>query len=278
MNRNYFRSIYFREPGGIVFEIATDGPGFATDETRETLGSGLVLPEWLDKRRDKITASLPRLTLPGKPGSRAAFLHGTGFIHIFERGAGPDEPVLLLLHGTGGDEHDLVLLARDVAPGFNILSPRGKVLENGMNRFFKRHSEGVFDEEDVKFRAGELTDFIAKARQAYNLNTKIYALGFSNGANMAAAVLFLHPEALDGAVLLRPMPPLSETATAGLSGKPVYIGAGESDTIIPPAQAERLRDVLHASGADVTFASHKAGHSLVPEELPEIRQWIDAKF
>src|SRR3954447_9666832 len=138
------------------------------------------------------------------------------FIHRFERGARPASPPLLILHGTGGDEGDLLPVGRMVAPGASLLSPRGKVMEHGMPRFFRRLAEGVFDEEDVRVRAHELADFIQDACEVYRLDAPI-AVGFSNGANIAAAVLLLRPEILAGAVLLRAMVPLENVPNVDLS-------------------------------------------------------------
>ena len=167
------------------------------------------------------------------------------FIHRYEPAADASRPPLLLLHGTGGDENDLIDLGRMVAPGAALLSPRGKVLEGGMPRFFRRLAEGVFDEDDVRKRANELADFIGEARQAYGLPAPI-ALGFSNGANIAAAMLLLRPEALAGAVLLRAMVPLSQPPAADLAGKPVLILSGSMDSMIPAANATRLASILRA--------------------------------
>ena len=136
------------------------------------------------------------------------------FIHHFEAGHDPTATPLLLLHGTGGNEHDLVPLGRELAPGAALLSPRGKVLENGMPRFFRRFAEGKFDEADVVARANELADFIAASRETHRIGAPI-AVGFSNGANIAAALLLLRPEALAGAILLRAMVPLVQSAESG---------------------------------------------------------------
>ena len=160
----------------------------------------------------------------------------------------PTRPPILLLHGTGGNEDDLLPLGRLIAPGSALLSPRGKVLERGMPRFFRRLAEGVLDEEDVRFRAGELADFVAEARQIYQLATPI-AVGFSNGANVAAAMLMLRPATLGGAVLLRAMAPLREPPKADLTGKPVLLLSGRSDPIIPAELAGRLAAELTAAGA-----------------------------
>jgi phospholipase/carboxylesterase len=148
----------------------------------------------------------------------------TGFIHRFEKGR-PEERPLLLLHGTGGDENDLIPLARMIAPTASLLSPRGKVLENGMPRFFRRLAEGVFDEDDVRRRANELADFLTNARARYDVASPI-ALGYSNGANVAAAVLLLRPSELAGAILLRAMPPLAHPQPVKLDGVPVLIVSG----------------------------------------------------
>jgi predicted esterase/catechol 2,3-dioxygenase-like lactoylglutathione lyase family enzyme len=275
LDRNYFRSIYFREPGGVIFEIATDAPGFATDEPMEALGSRLVLPEWLESRRERIVAALPPVNLSNgesAPVPRADL----GFIHVFEAGASPAAPTLLLLHGTGGGEADLLPLGRALAPGANLISPRGKVLENGMPRFFRRFAEGVFDEADVRLRAGELADFVAKAREAYGLTGPIAAMGFSNGANIAAALLLLHPDVLDGAVLLRAMRPLSDVTAPALSGKRVLVSAGLQDPIVSAEQLTALVTLLEESGAQLEVLRHDAGHGIAPEELPAIEAWFAA--
>src|SRR4051812_17279947 len=162
------------------------------------------------------------------------------FIHRFERGARPASQPLLILHGTGGNEDDLVPLGRMVAPGAPLLSPRGKVLEHGMPRFFRRLAEGVFDEDDVRARAHELADFVAAARKHYGIAAPV-ALGYSNGANIAAAVMLLRPEVLAGGILLRAMVPLANMApNGGLDGKTALIVSGVRDPIAPPANAARL--------------------------------------
>src|SRR3712207_5275563 len=161
------------------------------------------------------------------------------FVHRFEAGTDPRARPLLLLHGTGGDENDLLGLGRAVAPGRALLSPRGKVLENGMPRFFRRLAEGVFDEEDVVRRAHEVADFVDEARQAYGISRPV-AVGFSNGANIAAALLLLRPDALAGAALIRAMPPLAHPPVADLTGKRVLVLSGLSDPIVPHAEVARL--------------------------------------
>lgn len=183
------------------------------------------------------------------------------FVHRFEPAADAKRPPLLLLHGTGGDENDLIDFGRAVAPGAALLSPRGKVMEGSMPRFFRRLAEGVLDEDDIRRRADELADFIVEARQAYGLPSPL-ALGFSNGANMAAALLLLRPEALSGAVLLRAMAPLTEPPIADLTGKPVLILSGSTDPMISSEGAARLAQQLQQAGAEVEHRTLPAGHRL----------------
>jgi phospholipase/carboxylesterase len=192
------------------------------------------------------------------------------YIHRFEPGADPSRPPLLLLHGTGGDESDLLPLGREIAPGAALLSPRGNVLEGHMPRFFRRFREGLFDEEDVRSRAGELADFVAEARRAYGL-AQPFALGYSNGANIAAAVLLLHPKTLAGALLLRAMAPMAEPPRPDLSGAPVLILSGFNDPIVPQASAEKLAAALAAAGARVERDDLPAGHGLTQADVTKAK-------
>lgn len=195
------------------------------------------------------------------------------FVHVFEPGTVPGRPPVLLLHGTGGDEHDLLPLGRAVAPGSALLSPRGKVLEHGMPRFFRRLAEGVFDEDDVRRRAHELADFVAEARSAYGIAAPV-AVGFSNGANIAAATLLLRPEALAGAALLRAMVPLAEPPATNLAGRRVLLLSGMSDPMMPAAMAARLAAMLKASGAELSHRTLPGGHGLSQADLALTREWI----
>jgi phospholipase/carboxylesterase len=194
------------------------------------------------------------------------------FVHKFEPGANP--PPVLLLHGTGGDESDLLPLGRVIAPGAALLSPRGKVLENGMPRFFRRLREGVFDEEDLRRQAHALADFIEEMRKVHRLAAPV-AVGFSNGANMAAAVLLLHPRALDGAILIRAMVPLSNPPAADLSGKPVLILSGATDPIAAPENAARLATLLMAAGADVDHEILSASHGMIQQDMLLAASYFD---
>ena len=196
------------------------------------------------------------------------------FIHRFKPASRPGKPPILLLHGTGGNEDDLLPLGGMIAPGSALLSPRGKVLEGGMPRFFRRLREGIFDEEDVRCRAHELADFIAQARDSYNLVAPV-AVGFSNGANIAAAVLQLRPEALAGAALLRAMVPLQDPPATDLTGKPVLILSGASDPIVPAENAQRLASLLQTAGATVEHRVLPTGHGLSQTDVALVKAWID---
>lgn len=208
----------------------------------------------------------------------------TDFIHRFEPATSAGSLPLLLLHGTGGDENDLLGLGKMISPGSALLSPRGRVLEHGMPRFFRRLSEGVFDEEDVRRRALELGDFVADARQRYGITAPV-AVGFSNGANIAAALLLLRPDVLSGAILLRAMVPLSDMPKtdrikAELGGKPVLLLSGQVDPIVPASNSARLAAVLSEAGARVDQKVLPAGHQLSQADVTLARNWIgnvDAK-
>jgi phospholipase/carboxylesterase len=196
-----------------------------------------------------------------------------GFHHRYVVGNDPTRPPLLLLHGTGGDESDLLGLGAQVAPGASLLSPRGKVVENGMPRFFRRLAEGVFDEADVRARANELADFINTARDAYGLDAPI-ALGFSNGANIAAALLWLRPEVLAGAVLLRAMRPLSTPPEANIGGKRVLIVNGAADPLIPAKESVAFAQTLTDAGASVELEVLPAGHGLTQADIGLVQRHL----
>jgi len=196
------------------------------------------------------------------------------FVHRFEPATRLEAPPLLLLHGTGGDENDLLQLGRVLSPGSALLSPRGKVMENGMPRFFRRHAEGVFDEDDLRLRANELADFIEAARNAYGIGRPM-AVGFSNGANIAAAVLLLRPDALAGGILLRAMVPLSHPPKVDLSDKRVLMISGQHDPIVPRENAAHLQSLLSSRGARVEAHSLPVGHQLSQADLTLARRWID---
>ena len=190
----------------------------------------------------------------------------------------PGAPTLLLLHGTGGEEHDMLPLAPHLLPGATVLSPRGQVLEHGMPRFFRRLAEGVFDEADVVRRAGELVAFVEAATAHHALDPgRVVAVGFSNGANIAGAVALLHPGVLRAAVLFAAMPVLAERLPhplPDLAGLPVFLASGERDPIAPPAVARLLADTLAAAGARVRLHTHPGGHGVDAAVLAAARAWL----
>jgi phospholipase/carboxylesterase len=195
------------------------------------------------------------------------------YIHRLEPGADSSGPPLLLLHGTGGDENDMLPLGREIAPGAALLSPRGNVLEGDMPRFFRRYREGLFDENDVRRRANELAHFVGEARRAYGLAQPV-ALGYSNGANIAAAVLLLHPKTLAGAILLRATTPLAEPPTPDLSGIPIPILSGLNDPVIPRLGAEKLAMALAAAGARIERVELPAGHGLTQTDVARAKAFF----
>jgi phospholipase/carboxylesterase len=195
------------------------------------------------------------------------------FIYRFVPPKGEGVPPLLLLHGTGGDENDLLQLGTLVSPNSALLSPRGRVLENGMPRFFRRLAEGVFDEDDVRRRALELADFVDEARLRHGIDRPV-ALGYSNGANIAAALMLLRPGTLAGAALLRAMVPLSDPRHPDLSRVPVLIASGKVDPIVPASNSARLAAMLRDAGADVSHQTLPVGHQLSRADVALVRDWL----
>ncbi len=199
-----------------------------------------------------------------------------GFIHRFEpAGEAASGETLIALHGTGGNENELIGIGQAIAPGAAILSPRGNVSENGAPRFFKRLAEGVFDPKEVRSRAEELARFIRAATAKYGLDvTRVYALGYSNGANIASTVMFIEPGLLQGAILFRPMLVFEPEERSDLSGSSVFISAGRMDPIVPVSSVERLVELFEASRAEVTLKWQPAGHRLAPGEVREAASWL----
>jgi phospholipase/carboxylesterase len=183
---------------------------------------------------------------------------------------------LLLLHGTGGDENDLIEIGQMLSSSASLLSPRGKVLENGMPRFFKRLAEGVFDMDDLKLRTKELADFVKDASKEYSFDlNKTIAVGFSNGANIAASLLLSYPEILKGAILFRAMVPFIPNSLPVLSDKKVLLSAGMFDPIVSKNQIEDLLKILQKSGADVTLKWQQSGHNLTQTDILNAKEWLE---
>ena len=196
--------------------------------------------------------------------------------HIFEPGTDPAAPPLLLLHGTGGSEHDLLRLGRALSPGSALLSPRGDVSEGGALRFFARLAEGVFDPAEIARRTQALADFIVAASAHYRIDpVRLIAVGFSNGANIAATLLLLRPETLGGGILLRPMVVLDQPAAAGsLAGKRVLLCHGTTDPLVPADHPTRLAGLLRAGDADVKVERLPASHALTPQDVAAAQSWL----
>jgi predicted esterase/catechol 2,3-dioxygenase-like lactoylglutathione lyase family enzyme len=259
IDRQYFQSVYFREPGGVLIELATCLPGFSADEPIERLGERLTLRARYESERAAIEAVLPRLQLPVRAASAAAFVAATGpedvsgdalglahrYVPPTAHAEAAGGTTLLLLHGTGHDGDDLVPLARALVPGAGVLSPRRKVFGRGAPRVLRGPVEEVFDETDVEPYAGEPADFVAAAAGAYRLaRDGIIAMGVGDGADVAARLLLRRPGVLRGAVLLRPSLRFEPDAVPDLRGTAVFIGAGRKAPIDPAAPAEFLAGLL----------------------------------
>ncbi|MGO4545182.1 alpha/beta hydrolase [Paenibacillus sp. 2TAB23] len=199
--------------------------------------------------------------------------------HIFKQGTDPAAPVLLLLHGTGGTERDLLPLADRLSPASSVLSVRGNVLENGMPRYFRRLAEGVFDLEDLVFRTKELNDFLDSAAEQYGFDrSNLVAIGYSNGANIAGSLLFHYQGALRGAILHHPMVPIRDVALPDLKGVPCFIGAGSNDPLCTPQETEELNQMLQGAGASVTLHWEQFGHQLTSSEVAAAAAWYTSTF
>ncbi|PGO33332.1 carboxylesterase [Bacillus cereus] len=196
--------------------------------------------------------------------------------HVFQKGKDTSKPVLLLLHGTGGNELDLLPLAERIDPKASVLSVRGNVLENGMPRFFRRLAEGIFDEEDLVFRTKELNDFLNEAAKTYEFDRdNIVAVGYSNGANIAASLLFHYENALKGAILHHPMVPRRGIELPNLMEKAVFIAAGTNDPICSPSESEELMMLLENANANVTMHWENRGHQLTIGEVEKATEWYE---
>ncbi|SFT13479.1 alpha/beta hydrolase [Paenibacillus sp. BC26] len=199
--------------------------------------------------------------------------------HLFEQGTSAGAPTLVLLHGTGGTERDLISLGQRISPGSSLLSIRGNILENGMPRFFRRLAEGIFDEEDLVFRTKELYDFLDEAAAQYGIDRSSFvAVGYSNGANIAGSLMFHYADAFKGAILHHPMVPLRGKELPDLSGTPIFIGAGTNDPICSASETEELQRLLGGAGADVAVHWENYGHQLTASEVHAATKWFEEHF
>lgn len=266
-DRKYFTSLYVREPGGVLLELATDGPGFAVDEPLAELGGTLFTPPGADS---DTRLTLPQFARPGEPRIRYQDLP---FIHRFHTPDDADDTTIVLLHGTGGDEADLFPLAHRIAPRARLLGVRGRSHEDGAQRWFRRTSPTTFDQADIRAEAEAFAAFIDGAGAAYGLDpARTVHLGYSNGANLLGALLSLHPRKVRRAVLLRAAAVLEETPAADLSDTAVLLVSGAHDPyglLTPPLEA-----ALRAGRADIDARVIDAGHALSPLDAGIAREWL----
>ena len=250
-DRNYFHSIYFRGPEGVLYELATDPPGMLIDEDEATLGTTLRLPAQYEKHRKELEAHLAPLESPFRTLEKPGKL-----------------PLLVGLHGTGGDEHDLVPLLTQLDPEAQLLTLRGQVSENGHARFFRRLREGIFDQQDLAERGQELGRFLTARTE------EKVVVGYSNGANIAAYTAMAHPESFRKAVLIRPMLGWKAPEGVDLSGHRILLLIGTRDNVVPPQSGRELAQALLALGAHVDVEEVNAGHELTPEDVRLAYRWL----
>lgn len=196
-------------------------------------------------------------------------------IHVFRKGKDITKPTLVLFHGTGGNEQDLLPLAEMLSPDSSVLGIRGNVLENGMPRFFRRLAEGVFDEADLVFRTHEIKQFLDEAAEKYGIDANnLVAVGYSNGANIAGSLLFHYKDIFRAAVLLHPMVPLRNVELPSLEGVSIFIGAGTNDPLITSTETQELEGILQKAGAEVTTHWGNQGHRLSMAEAEAAKDWL----
>jgi phospholipase/carboxylesterase len=269
-DRKYFYSIYVREPGGTLLEMATDGPGMLIDEPPEMLGSGLFIPPHFAEEAENLKVMLPQFGMPKK---ERFIYRELPFIHRVYTPDHPNGQTLVLLHGTGGNEASLMPLAAMAAPNATLIGLRGRSNEEGSARWFRRFGPLSFDQKDIRSEAEALAAFIEGAVEAYGLvlQTTIF-LGYSNGANLLAAMMQLHPGLVRNAVLLRATKVLEETPEADLSDAKILIVTGNHDLF--GAHAPALEAELRKARADITTISVPAGHETGPHDIEAVRQWL----
>ncbi|MFN7025193.1 MAG: VOC family protein [Pseudorhizobium sp.] len=269
-DRKYFSSLYVREPGGTLIEYATDGPGFAIDEVPGHLGEQLFVPPGDEEREADLKVLLPQFSMPGEPRMPRRELP---FVHRFFVPEVPGDETLVLLHGSGGSEADLMPLAHQIAPQAMLLGLRGRALDEGIARWFRRFPAGGFDQQDIRSEAAAFAAFVEGAIEGYRLDPDgLTFVGMSNGANFLAAVMALYPDLFRRAVLLRPMLVLQELPQVDLTGLAVLMVSGKQDLAAPSAR--QLEAWLGTSGADLVSHFIDAGHQLSDEDLPLAKVWL----
>lgn len=269
-DRKYFTSLYVREPAETLIELATDGPGMTVDEAPDQLGRTLLIPPHFADRADMLRVSLPQFA---RPGEERTPMRELPFVHRLHKPDAPDGSVMLLLHGTGGNEADLMPLAHHIAPHSTLLGLRGRSNEEGVSRFFRRTSTTTFDQADIRAEAAAFEAFFQAAVAAYDLDpARITVMGYSNGANFAGAVMALYPGLIRRAILMRPMVVLEDLPKADLSGVEVLTLTGVRDPYGPYAPA--LNMWLKDSGAQLDARTVEGGHELSPADLSAAQNWM----
>lgn len=271
-DRQYFVSLYVREPGGTLIEYATDGPGLLIDESADKLGEQLFVPPQDAARADDLRALLPQFALPGEPRLP---LRDLPFVHRFNHPGQPDQWTLVLLHGSGGNEADLMPLARRVAPHATLLGVRGRSTEEGTIRWFRHLTFKTFDQQDIASEAEAFVAFMEGARSAYGIEPdKTIFLGNSNGANFIAAIMALHPVIVRRAILLRAMAVLDDLPAVDLTGTSVLVIDGKDDPFGDPGL--RLVRWLEESRAKLEHHVIPASHALTDDDGRLIGDWLQA--
>lgn len=272
-DRKYFYSLYVREPAGTLIELATDGPGFCVDETPDALGTALFVPAHFKRDDADIVPMLPQFGLPGEP---RIIYRDLPFVHRIHEADEPDGSTVILLHGTGGNETDLLPLGRAIAPNAMLIGLRGRATEEGTVRFFRRLSETIFDQADITAEAEAFEAFVDGATVAYGVDPgKLVFAGYSNGANLLAAAIRLHPGLVRAAILFRPVDVLEHAPQADLRGADILIVAGRDDS--SRKQSEDLAASLRAGGASVTFEMLESGHELAAADREIAHAWLTAR-
>lgn len=269
-DRKYFRSLYVREPGGILFELATDAPGMLIDEDSPSLGTNLFLPAGNAERERELTLLMPQFSMPGEP---RVIYRDLPFVHRFYTPDDTDGSVIVLLHGSGANETSLLPMANKIAPRATLLALRGRAEEDGLPRWFLRLTPFTFVQSDIVSEAEAFAAFIEGAVQAYGLDpAKIVYLGYSNGANLVNAMLSLHPHLIRRAILLRSMPVLEERPPADMADAAVLMISGEFDDY--GRYAETLRSELAGAGASVDLRIVPHGHELTDDDVRIVQTWL----
>lgn len=271
-DRKYFSSLYVREPGDVLIEMATDAPGMTVDEPLETLGEELFIPPLFMRDEEDVRVALPQFSMPRE---ERVIYRDLPFVHRFYTPAEPDGTTIILLHGSGGSETSLMALAHKANPHATLLGVRGRSTEENIARWFRRFADSTFDQKDIASEAEAFAAFMDEALRVYDIDqAKLSFISHSNGANFLAAFFALYPEFAVDALLLRPMPVLTHWPDADLSGKRLTLAAGETDRYRD--RAEALREQLISSGADAEVTVLPLGHELGLDDVELAKRWISA--